>query len=153
MRTWLTFLLWLGVIAAVQGADAVNGRVLKVLPFLVDTQGRIAESPSLYDRDAYQAYLRLHTNEISGMRFDVLWKADRLPGDPFKIDVELRGIGTNNAPRLQTLETNVAPGKFRQWTAVPFNPADYHDFGTVTAWRVTLWDGGKLLGQQQSFLW
>ena len=32
-------------------------------------------SPSLFDRDAYQAYLRQHTNEISAIRFDVLWSA------------------------------------------------------------------------------
>ena len=32
----------------------VTGKVVKVLPFYVDGQGRIAKSPSLFDRDAYQ---------------------------------------------------------------------------------------------------
>jgi len=46
-------------------ADAVTGKVVKVLPFFLDAQGRIAKSPSLFDRDVYQAYLREHTNEVS----------------------------------------------------------------------------------------
>jgi len=58
-------------------ADAVTGKVVKVLPFFLDAQGRIAKSPSLFDRDVYQAYLREHTNEVSGVRFDVLWKAGK----------------------------------------------------------------------------
>ena len=26
-------------------------------------------------------------------------------------------------------------------------------YGDVTAWHVTLWEGGRLLGEQKSFLW
>ena len=41
----------------------------------------IAKSPSLFDRDAYQAYLREHTNEVSAMRFDIQWQAAKADGD------------------------------------------------------------------------
>ena len=34
-------------------------------------------SPSLYERDAYQARLRAHPEHRYGMRFDVQWRADR----------------------------------------------------------------------------
>lgn len=153
MRTLLILLASLGVVAAAQAADAVTGRVVKVLPFLVDQHGRIATSPSLFDRDAYQAYLREHTNEVSAVRFDVLWKATKATDEKLKIAVELRGIGVKSVPTFTTLETNVVPGIFRRWTVIPLAGEDYKNFGRVVAWRVTLWNGDQLLGEQKSFLW
>lgn len=153
MRALLILLAFLGVVAAAQAADAVTGRIIKVLPFLVDQQGRIATSPSLFDRDAYQAHLREHTNEVSAVRFDVLWKAAKAPDEKIKIAVELRGVGAGGVPALTTLETNVVPGTFRRWTAIPLAGEDYKNFGRVNAWRVTLWNGNQLLGEQKSFLW
>jgi len=138
---------------AAHAADAVTGRVVKVLPFLMDKQGRIAPSPSLFDRDAYQAYLRDHTNLVSAVRFDVLWEAAKAPAEEIKLAVELRGIGSNSVPVLKTMETNVVPGNFRKWTAIPLAGEDYKDFGRVVAWRVTLWNGGQKLDEQKSFLW
>jgi hypothetical protein len=153
MRTLMVLLASLGVMAAAQAADAVTGRIVKVLPFVLDLQGRTATSPSLFDRDAYQAYLRQHTNDISAVRFDVLWTATQLPEEQIKIAVELRGVGTNGAPKLQTLETNAVPGKYRQWTELPLAGADYKNFGAIVAWRVTLSHGSEVLGEQKSFLW
>jgi hypothetical protein len=153
MRALLILLALLGVVAAAPAADAVTGRIVKVLPFLLDQHGRIATSPSLFDRDAYQAYLRLHTNQISALRFDVLWTATKSPAEEIKIAVELRGIGTNSTPVLKTLETNAVPGTHRQWTNLPLAGDDYKSFGSVVAWRVTLWNGGQMLGEQKSFLW
>jgi hypothetical protein len=153
MRALMILLVTLGLAADAHAADAVTGRVVKVLPFLLDQQGRDAVSPSLFDRDAYQARLRERTNEVSAIRFDVLWKAMKAPDEKLKITVELRGVGTNSVPRLQTLETNVVPRKFRQWTEIPLAGADYKNFGAVVAWRVTLWNGAQLLGEEKSFLW
>jgi hypothetical protein len=153
MRALLILLLSLGTVAAAPAADAVTGRIVKVLPFLLDQQGRNARSPSLFDRDAYQFFLREHATNVTGIRFDVLWKAAKAPDEKIKIAIELRGLATNSAPRLSTLETNVAPGRFRQWTSVPLAGEDYKNFGQVIAWRVTLWNGGGLLGEQKSFLW
>lgn len=153
MRALLTLVLLLGVVAAAQSADAVTGRIVKVLPFLVDHQGRIATSPSLFDRDAYQAYLRDHSTNVAAVRFDILWKANKAPDEKLKLAVEARGIGVNGKPGLTTLETNVAPGMFRQWTSIPMADENYKHFGKVIAWRVTLWNGDQKLDQQQSFLW
>ena len=153
MRALMILLVLLGVAAAAQAADAVTGRIVKVLPFFLDQQGRDATSPSLFDRDAYQAHLRERTNEVSALRFDVLWKATKAPDERIKIAVELRGVGTNSVPKLKTLETEVVPGTFRQWTEIPLAGEDYKNFGAVVAWRVTLWNGGQLLGEQKSFLW
>ena len=56
------------------GASAATGRVVKTLPHFLDLEGRNSVSPSLYDRDAYQAQLRLHPELRSGIRFDILWR-------------------------------------------------------------------------------
>jgi hypothetical protein len=151
-RLLMTFLL-LGSLAAAFASDAVTGRVVKVLPLFLDLQGHDAISPSLYDRDAYQAYLRQHTNEISAIRFDVLWKASRAGNPQLKLRVELRGIGAGGWPRQGTLEKEVTPGYFRHWTSLALDGADYKNFGELVAWRATLWNGGQLLGEQKSFLW
>jgi GH43 family beta-xylosidase len=153
MRVWLILLAALSITVAAPAADAVSGRIVKVSPFLVDQKGRIAMSPSHFDRDAYQAILRLQTTNVSAVRFDVLWLASKAPTEKIKIAVEVRGIGTNSVPKLQTLETNVLPGTFRRWTDLPFAGQAYHDFGRVVAWRVTLWDDDRLLSEQKSFLW
>ena len=153
MRALLILLSLLGVVTAARAADAVSGRIVKVLPFFLDQQGRNAKSPSLYDRDAYQAYLNQHTNQVSAMRYDVWWKATPAPDAKIKIALELRGIGTNSIPKLETLETNVVPGKYRQWTSIPLAGGDYENTGRVVAWRVRLWNDSQLLGEQKSFLW
>ena len=153
MRTLLILLATVGVLAAGHAADAVTGRIIKVLPFFIDQQGRNATSPSLFDRDAYQAWLREHTNEISGMRFDVQWKAAKSADEQIKIAIELRGTGTNGVPATPTLETNVVPGTFRRWTAIPLSGDDYKRIGHVMAWRITLWNGDQKLDEQKSFLW
>jgi hypothetical protein len=153
MRALMILLASLGFAAAVQAGDAVTGRIVKVLPFFLDLQGRDSLSPSLFDRDAYQARLRDHTNEVSAVRFDVLWKAAQAPDEKLKIAVELRGVGTNSVPKLKTLETNVVPAKFGRWTEIPLAGDDYKNFGAIVAWRVTLWNGGQMLGEQKSFLW
>jgi len=132
---------------------AETGKVVKVLPFLLDEQGRIAKSPSLFDRDAYQAHLRLHTNEISGIRYDVLWKAGKAEAGKLKVRLELRGTLADNVPKTKTLEAEIAPGKTGEWTEIKFTGDDYHDFGAIVAWRTTLWSGAEQVAEQKSFLW
>jgi len=153
MRRLLVISLLLGSLSATFASDAASGRVVKVLPLLLDLKGRDAVSPSLYDRDAYQVYLRQHTNEISAIRFDVLWKASNAKGAKLKLRVELRGIGPGGLPRQTTLEQSVTPGFFRRWTSLTLGGADYKNSGELVAWRATLWSDDQLLGEQKSFLW
>ncbi len=153
MRALLILLLTLGLFATAHAAEAVTGRVVKVLPLLLDQQGRTALSPSLFDRDAYQAQLRAHTNQVSAIRYDVQWSAKNAGENKLKIRVELRGVGTANLPKLKTLETEAAPGFFSRWTSLTLAGDDFKSFGAVTAWRTTLWAGDQLLGEEKSFLW
>ena len=131
----------------------LTGHVAKVLPFFMDLKGQIAPSPSLFDRDAYQALLREHTNEISGLRFDVAWNAKNARNSSLTLRVELRGIGAGGLPRQTILQTNVTPKIFHHWTSLTLAGADYKKFGALSAWRATLWNGGQLLSEQKSFLW
>ena len=134
-------------------ASAGAGKIIKVLPHFLDAQGRHTKSPSLYDRDAYQAWLRQHPEARSGVRYDVQWKARKVTG-PLKLRVELRGIAEGNLPRQKTIETELKPGhRWSHWSGVALTGDDYKAFGEVTAWRVTLWDGDQQLGEQKSFLW
>jgi len=153
MRRLLMILLLLGPLSAAFAADTVTGSVVKVLPLFLDLKGRDAVSPSLFDRDAYQFYLRQHTNEVSAVRFDVLWKAANAKDSKLKLRAELRGVGTGGLPKQTVLETEITPGFFRSWTALTLGGDDYKHFGEVVAWRVTLWNGDTLLGEQKSFLW
>src|SRR5487761_1946196 len=151
MRRLLMILLLLGSLAAAAAAEAVTGHVVKVLPLLLDLKGHAALSPSLFDRDAYQAYLRQHMNEVSGLRFDVLWSAARAANAGLQLRLELRGTGPDSLPRQTTLAEKVAPHFFRHWTSLTHAGDDLKYFGNVTSWRATLWAGGQLIGEQKSF--
>jgi hypothetical protein len=153
MRATLILLLCLGLLTVASAAEVVTGTVHKVLPLLLDLQGRTALSPSLFDRDAYQAKLRAETNSISAIRYDVQWSADNAAGEKLKLRVELRGISLAKLPKLKTLETDVTPGRFSQWTSLTLGGEEFKGFGAVTAWRATLWAGDRQLGEQKSFLW
>jgi hypothetical protein len=135
-------------------ATAAEGRVIKVLPQFVDLKGQAMVSPSLYDRDAYQKFLRMHPAKRSGMRFAVQWKAKTPESEALKLRVELRGIVEGNLPKETSLEETVHQHHwFSHWTSLMLTGDDFKEFGEVTAWRATLWDGDTLLGEQKSFLW
>jgi hypothetical protein len=153
MRRYLMTLFLLISLSAACASDAVTGRVVKMLPLFLDLKGRDAVSPSLYDRDAYQFYLRQHTNEVSAIRFDVLWSASNAKDAKLKLRLELRGVGPDNLPRQTTLEQTVTPHFFRHWTSFTIAGDDYKNFGEVTSWRVTLWSEGGMFAEQKSFLW
>jgi len=153
VRRLLINLLLLGSLSTSFAGDAAAGRIIKVLPFFLDLKGQNALSPSLYDRDAYQAYLRQHADKRSAIRFDVLWKASNAGETNLDLRVELRGIGEGGMPRQATLEQTVAPHFFRHWNSLTLSGQDYKNFGELVAWRVTLWSGNQMLSEQESFLW
>jgi hypothetical protein len=140
--------------AGTLSASAATGRVVKVLPHFLDLKGRHSLSPSLYDRDAYQVQLRQHPEQRSALRFDVHWRASAANGK-LKLRAELRGTAQGNLPRETSLESEFSGSKrsVNRWTSLTLAGEDYKNFGEVTAWRVTLWDGDQLVGEQKSFLW
>ena len=152
MRRFLTILLLLAVLPAL--ADGIEkGRIVKMLPLFLNRQGHDALSPSLYDRDAYQAYLRQHTNEISAIRFDFLWQVENPAAPKYKLRIELRGIGAGGKPTQSLLEQETSPPLLRRWNSLTLGGADYKNFGELIAWRATLWRSDRMLSEQKSFLW
>src|SRR2546426_1518085 len=131
----LSAVLWLGPLS---GAHAATGRVIKVLPQYLDLEGHHAISPSLYDRDAYQFYLREHPEKRSALRFAVQWKTKGGVFEPLTLRVELRGAPQESVAKEQVLETPVVPsGRFSQWTSLALEGNAYRQFGEITAWRAT----------------
>jgi hypothetical protein len=154
MRRPLLLLIACCGLMAAWPAQAATGRVIKVLPHFLDLNGRHALSPSLYERDAYQAYLRKHPEERSGVRFDIQWKSHGAVYSPLKLRVELRGTAKGDLPSQTVLESEVKPGGwFSHWSSLSLAGEAYARFGEATAWRATLWEGDQLLGEQKSFLW
>lgn len=151
---WLMVLMlltgWLGFSGLAESAEA---RVVKVLPHYLDLQGRHTLSPSLYERDAYQAELRKSPDKCSGLRFDVQWKEKGYAADKLKLKVEIRASkGTES--KVYVLEQAVKPkGFLGYWAAIPWTGDEYKAAGTMNAWRVTLWEGDTQIAEQKSFLW
>lgn len=152
MRRKIFPLLICGLFAFHFSADAATGKIIKVLPQFLDAKGHRALSPSLYERDAYQAFLRANPDKCSGLAYNIEWKSKGTAAP--KLRVELRGTPQGDKPKELTLEKSAASaGGFGKWTAVMLEGKDFADFGKVTAWRATLWDGNELLAEQKSFLW
>jgi hypothetical protein len=132
-------------------ASAAEARILKVLPHLLDAQGRNALAPSLYERDAYQAQLRSNPENISALRFDVQYKSRSK--ELLVLRIELRG---SKMPIGQSriFETDLQPRRFlSSWGELRLNKELYEEIGPILAWRATLRRNGAELAEQQSLLW
>jgi hypothetical protein len=148
---WLLLGLVLGASPFVS-VEAASAKIIKVLPHYVDREGRIALSPSLFERDAYQALLRRDRNLCSGLRFDVQWKAKPAAGT-LKLRLELV-TPTVSRVRPLVLELPVRPKALgSRWSRVALEGEAFRTAGEVTAWRASLWNGDQLLAEQHSFLW
>jgi hypothetical protein len=154
VRRFLAVVIAVGMASSAASAFG-RGLLVKVLPEYLDLKGRNSLSPSLYERDAYQVVLRTHPERRSGMRFYVQWKNKGPMWEPLLARVELRGIAEGKVPRQFVLENAVSnPGGIAShWTELTLQGEAYKKFGAITAWRVTLWSGQTLVGQEQSFLW
>lgn len=145
----------MGVLAMQLPAVAAKSSLIKVLPEFLDLKGRNSLAPSLYERDVYQVSLREHPERRSGIRFYIQWKTKSPAWEPLLARVELRGIAEGKLPRRLVLErpASNSGGPLSHWTEITLDGEGYKQFGSVTAWRVTLWEGQTLIGSQQSFLW
>jgi len=156
MRRFLFLLLLLTILyvsPAVTAATESSGKVLKVLPEFFDQKGRNAIAPSLYDRDAFQANLRKKPAQRSTIGFFVNWKVKKVDLSKLKLRVEMRSV-FGNVVKNKTIEENLKKkGWFTTWTTLKVPEEEYKKFGELIAWRVTLWEGDKLLSEQKSFLW
>jgi len=133
--------------------QAGEGGVLKVLPQLLDQHGRHTLSPSLYERDAYQMHLRKDAKLRGGARLAVQWKAKKVDFSILKLRAEMRCLLEDNLHSVTMEKPAVKNGHFSSWSEFRIEGADYKAFGQIVAWRVTLLEGDRQLGQLESFLW
>jgi hypothetical protein len=153
MRRYAASFAMLGFLLFATMARASEGKVCKVLPEFVDKKGRLSLAPSLYERDAYQAYLRKHPLLRTGLCVKIEYKAKGLNWEKTKLRAELRGLLTNSVETV-TLEQPVKKsGFFDAWAEFNISGDKYRKFGELISWRVTLWEGDRQLSEQQSFLW
>lgn len=136
----------------VPSSAAAEARIIKVLTHLVDAQDRNALAPSLYERDAYQLHLRTNPELVAGMRFDIQFKAPRNTG-PVLLRIEARG-SKSGLGQARVYETKVTPARWLStWGRIALDKTATEDLGSIVAWRATIWQKGRLLAEQQSFLW
>jgi hypothetical protein len=149
---WLKLLTLLVFFSApAPGAEGASAKIIKVLPHLLDREGRHSLSPSLYERDAYQAFLRKNSGLCSGLRFDIQWKAKRVAGTQLLLRVEIRG---GKEARPVVLEQSARRDRsYSRWNSLRLDEDSYQKMGEVIAWRATLWEGDRLVAEQNSFLW
>jgi len=155
--------LWivLAVGCSHQPSRVPEARIIKVLPSLLDAEGRASIHPSLYERDAYQAFLRKESAQVAGLRFDILWKARPAPGNgparPLVLKLELRGSSRGVAARggnTLVVERPIAGSQVgRRWSQVVLGPDEFRRVGEVSAWRATLLEDQRVVASTQSFLW
>lgn len=144
-------LMSLALLLGVSQAEAGKARITKVLPHLLDEQGRHSLSPSLYERDAYQAHLRSHPELCSGLRFDIRWAGLNLKRDSLKLKVEMRVSGE---PNTVVIEESIKPlGLSGSWSSITLKGEEFKKAGKVIAWRTTLWEGDVEVAELKSFLW
>ena len=149
----LFFCLAILLTIAARPVAAADGKVIKALPLFLDKQGQTSVSPSLFERDAYQAWLRKHPTDRTGLSLAVQWKASGVDWSKLKLRAELRGVVGNSTTNV-TLELPVKKtGLFSTWTYLKLDGDNFQKLGEMAAWRVTLWEGDKLLAELQSFLW
>jgi hypothetical protein len=139
--------LWGGPVSA----DAASATISKVLPHLVDREGRHALSPSLYERDAYQAHLRNTPEAIGGIRFDVRWSVSRDLAEGLRLRLEMRGTG--QAEVILVEQPVQRRPWYDRWSSVRLDDATFGRLGKLIAWRVSLWRGPEMIAEQRSFLW
>jgi len=153
MRLSKMFLVFAALLLTLATPAAASGKINKVLAHYLDLDGRHTLSPSLYERDAYQAQLRKNPEQVSTMRFDVNWSARGTGKSDLKLRLEIRSTkGTKDKPLV--IEQSAKPGKlFSSWTALTLSKADYEQLGEIIAWHATLWQGDEQIAEQKSFLW
>lgn len=147
---WLALLV---LALAGLSVSAAPAKIIKVLPHWLDQEGRHSLSPSLYERDAYQAWLRKNAEACSALRFDIQWKALTSSASAFRLKLELRTSQGDPGRRVVLEQTVKRRGWFSTWSSITLAGDDFKKAGAMVAWRATLWDGGRQIAEQKSFLW
>lgn len=142
-------LLW----GLVSGCAHSERSAIKALPHYLDAQGRHTLSPDLFQRDAYQEYLRVNPDAVSTLRYDARWGRFATRQGPDQIRLELRGTRDGLPTESNVL---VAVDEVRRgggWVSIALAPEEYAALGRVVAWRMIALEDGQEVARARSFLW
>lgn len=140
-------------LTSVTHSVADEASIVKVLPHFLDLRGRASLAPGLFQRDAYQGQLRMDPKQVSGMRFNIQWKAKGIPAKELVLKVWLKTAGRNPNEPLELTAPIRGNRRWSRWSAVPYDGKLFTDNGQVLAWKVELRRGETPLATQTSFLW
>ena len=145
----LAMVLMLGIATT----SIATPKITKVLPHLLDENGQHTISPSLLERDAYQAQLRKNPELCSGIRFDIKWskgKRKNKTSSNLKLQVELQTSASNKPIVLTKI---IKLNKNGGWDSLKFDDERYKKSGKIIAWRTILLEDNDILAERKSFLW
>ena len=91
--------------------------------------------------------------EVSFWRPGAQEWAEAKANTPAVLRVEMRGTAKSSLPSEMRLENFFTLSGGSHWSVLKLDGEQYKNFGEVTAWRVTLWAGDEMIGEQKSFLW
>jgi hypothetical protein len=149
MRAILVLLLVL--LGSAGPVEAAGSKIKKVLIHFIDREGRHTDAPSLYERDAYQAYLRSHKDHRSGLQAAINWRG--LLKHSLTLRIQMRGMKDDKETKAEVSQTIIPHSGWARWDKLTLRGEEYEKFGELIAWRVTVWDGEQLLAEQNSYLW
>ena len=143
------------------------GRHLKkVLFFWLDEKGQYAQHPSMFERDAYQAYLRENPEEIHGLKVATLLAGTRSKLANGELVLKIKG-----PPSLTPVEDTVyrldlsdkQDRRLRRWVYWEVDPVSEDESTSaaedkmspdkIVAWQLTLLLDGVAVDRVQSYLW
>ena len=134
-------------------ANAGSVKIFKVLPHYLDKEGRHALSPSLFERDWYQALLKADPEKCSTVRFDVQWRNTLSDLNDLNIVIEVRGSKQGEDTIIVTEKLSPKKSIWSRWKKVKIPEKDFLKIEGINAWRVIIRDGETNLREYRSFLW
>lgn len=152
-KSWHFYAVFLIVLFLALPANAGSVKVYKVLPHYLDKEGRHTLSPSLFERDRYQALLKTTPQKCSTVRFDVLWRNTTANIENLNISIEIRG--TKQSEKTVSFSEKL-PSKrsiWSKWKKITIPEEIFLQVEGISAWRVMIRDGETVLCEYCSFLW
>lgn len=131
-----------------------EGKIYKVLPHLLDLNGKHRNAPSLFERDAYQEFLRKNPDQVSGLGFDIHWKCPDSHKRDLLLTLEIRGSNNYQSAPFQKIIAVKGKKYFKTWSRIMLDREDLESIGKIVAWKATLVEADKgVLTEHLSFLW
>ncbi len=130
-----------------------NIKITKIHEFRNDEHYNPGGNPALEFEQLYWNHGAILGDEIESRRghyFVISW-ANKGPAANFTTRFEYRQVKTKDVVRVLTMDHSNVKGASRSTFAVLGDA--YRAYGPVVSWRFTVLQGGKVVGEEKSFIW